>query len=92
MVQGQRALRRIVAEQARRLEEQPGRVERLPKRIEELTRAGKRQAAPFRKEEPEGPLRRAQRREKNEPRRKPGGEHGEHRRREEPLGEPMRTG
>lgn len=61
-------------------------VERLKKLLEEALRAGKRQAAPFRKEEPTEPLGKAKRRKK--PGRKAGDEHGEHRRREEPPGEP----
>lgn len=74
-------LERLVAEQAKRIEQ-------LEKRIEELTRAGKRQAAPFRKEELAGPLTKAKRREKKKPGRKAGDEHGTHRRREEPDTEP----
>jgi len=74
-------LERIVAEQSRRIEQ-------LEKRIEELTRAGKRQAAPFRKEAPTGQLGKAKRREKKQPGRKRGEEHGEHRRREAPPSEP----
>lgn len=76
-------LERIVAEQARRIAE-------LEKLLEEALRAGKRQAAPFRKEEPTEPLGKAKRRkkEKKQPGRKSGEEHGEHRRREEPDAEP----
>lgn len=74
-------LERVVAEQARRIAE-------LEKRIEELTRAGKRQAAPFRKEASAEPLKKAKRRVKKKPGRKPGDAYGEHRRREEPPAEP----
>ncbi|MGL4515046.1 MAG: hypothetical protein ACRCT8_18325, partial [Lacipirellulaceae bacterium] len=69
-------LERVVAEQARRIVE-------LEKRVEELLRAGKRQAAPFRKEEPTAALGKAPRREKKKPGRKPGEAYGEHRRGEE---------
>jgi len=63
-------------------------VERLKKLLEEALRAGKRQAAPFRKEAPAEPLGKAKRRAKKKPGRKAGDEHGEHRRREEPDAEP----
>jgi transposase len=74
-------LERIVGEQARRIAE-------LEKRVEELLRAGKRQAAPFRKEESGEQLGKAKRRQKKKPGRKAGEAYGEHRRGEEPLGEP----
>jgi len=63
-------------------------VQRLKKLLEEAQRASKRQAAPFRKEEPTEPLKKAKRRAKKKPGRKAGDEHGEHRRREEPDAEP----
>ena len=81
-------LERIVAEQSRVIEQQACRIERLEKRVEELTRAGKRQAAPFRKEESSEPLGKAKRRQKKKPGRKSGEAYGEHRRRGEPEAGP----